>query len=210
MKISFEFQPEKLVQALAFFANRGIEDLTKLKAAKLLFLADKYHLLHHGRPILGDRYYCMDLGPVPAEALDEMNRLVAPDEVPDEMRAYRDSFLRREKSLFHPQPRIRAKREPDLDIFSDSDVEALEHTARRFGHLTAGQLVELLHKDPAFKRANKERPPGRRSDLPYEFFFDGATEDARAVLEVIEAEQECRDAAKEISSPARTPELTHA
>jgi hypothetical protein len=52
--IRFRFAPEKLVQALAFFADRGVRDLDKMKAAKLLFHADKYHLLTYGRPVLGD------------------------------------------------------------------------------------------------------------------------------------------------------------
>jgi uncharacterized phage-associated protein len=201
VKINFEFQPDKLVQALAFFAHKGIADLTKLKAAKLLFLADKYHLLRNGRPIIGDRYYCMNLGPVPSESLDEMTRLVAPDEVADETREYRDSFLKREKAFWHIYPRIRAKREPDLDVFSDSDIEALEHTAAEYGSLTAAQLVDLVHRDPGFKRADEDRLPGHRSDLPYEFFFEGESEEVRAILELIEAEQECRDAAEELTHP---------
>jgi uncharacterized phage-associated protein len=200
VRINFEFQPEKLVQALAFFAHRGIADLTKLKAAKLLFLADKYHLLKYGRPITGDQYFCMDFGPVPSESLDMISRFVAPDEVADRTREQLGAFLEREE---HQHPLIRARRPPDLDVFSDSDIEALEHTVRRFGRLTAGQLIDLVHKDPGVKRADKGRPPGRRSELPYEFFFEGQPEAVKTVLEVIEAEQECRDAAEELTRPRR-------
>ena len=61
------------MQALAFFSQRGVTDLTKLKAAKLLFFADKLHLNRYGRPILGDCYFCLDHGPVPSFSLNEMN-----------------------------------------------------------------------------------------------------------------------------------------
>jgi hypothetical protein len=42
-QIRFRFDAEKLVQGLTFFAGRGVRDLDKMKAAKLLFHADKYH-----------------------------------------------------------------------------------------------------------------------------------------------------------------------
>jgi hypothetical protein len=206
VKIKFEFQPEKLIQALTFFAHKGIADLTKLKATKLLFLADKYHLLRYGRPIVGDRYYCMELGPVPSESLDAMNHLVAPDELPDETSEYREAFLKKDGTSY---PRIQAKREPDLDGFSESDIEALDRTVRRYGSLTADQLVDLVQKDPAVKRADRGRPQGRRSEMPYEFFFEGQPSDVKAVLELIEAEQQCRDAAEELTRP-RIPERIQA
>lgn len=50
--IRFRFAPEKLVQALAYFSHRGVRDLDKMKAPKLLFHADKYHLLTYGRPVM--------------------------------------------------------------------------------------------------------------------------------------------------------------
>jgi len=42
-RIQFECDPIKLGQALAYLSG-GIHDLTKLKAAKLLYFADKLHL----------------------------------------------------------------------------------------------------------------------------------------------------------------------
>src|SRR3990167_9391361 len=64
-QLAFDFDATKLAQALAFLAT-SVRDLSKLKAAKLLYFADKQHLLQHGRPIIGDRYFCLDCGPVPA------------------------------------------------------------------------------------------------------------------------------------------------
>ncbi len=65
--IRFRFQLPKVINALAYFASHGIRDLTKLKAAKLLYYVDKYHLLKYGRPVIGDHYVCMDFGPVPSD-----------------------------------------------------------------------------------------------------------------------------------------------
>src|SRR5262249_26434458 len=82
-EIRFQFDLEKLIHSLAFFSQHGIPELTKLKSAKLLYFADKKHLLRHGRPILGDVYFCLPYGPVPSLALNEMNDAIVGSEVPD-------------------------------------------------------------------------------------------------------------------------------
>ena len=67
-RLSFRFNVDKLIQALTFLASKGVANLTKLRAAELLFFADKYHLRKFGRPILGDAYYCLDKSPIPSDA----------------------------------------------------------------------------------------------------------------------------------------------
>src|SRR5260370_8228699 len=78
-QIRFRFALEKLVQALVFFAQHGVRDLDKMKAAKLLFHADKYHLLKYGPPVIGDQYACMEYGPVPSASLNVMNDVLDHD-----------------------------------------------------------------------------------------------------------------------------------
>src|SRR5205823_2113196 len=96
--IRFRFAPEKLVQALAFFAERGVRDLDKMKAAKLLFHADKYHLLKYGRPVIGDQYACMEYGPVPSASLNVMNDVIAHDpEYPPVAKELFDEYVTVEK-----------------------------------------------------------------------------------------------------------------
>src|SRR5258705_13384540 len=69
--IRFSFDQDKLTAVLTFFASR-VDDLDALKSAKLLYFADKRHLLRYGRPILGDNYFGMDHGPVPERAYDQI------------------------------------------------------------------------------------------------------------------------------------------
>ena len=53
----------KIVQALCYFLTK-IKRADKLRLVKLLFLADKYHLIHYGRTVTNDEYWAMPLGPV--------------------------------------------------------------------------------------------------------------------------------------------------
>ena len=75
-RISFTFDEEKFVQTLALLASKNLPELTTLKVAKLLFLADKKHFTTYGRPIVGDRYVGMKNGPCPSAALRVMNGAV--------------------------------------------------------------------------------------------------------------------------------------
>jgi uncharacterized phage-associated protein len=180
--IKFEFRLDKLINAIAMFCDRGLVDLTKLKIAKLLYFADKKHLLENGRPILGDAYFCMDLGPVPSFAMFEMSEIITKSEVPSEDATSMHKMLRVKKSLFSKYPHFEAKHQFDPGAFSDSELKVLEDIITRFGNKTARQLVELTHEEPAWKIADEARHPGGRTPIPYELFFEGASQSSRKFL----------------------------
>lgn len=208
-QIRFRFDPEKLVQALTFFAFRGVRDLDKMKAAKLLFHADKYHLLKYGRPVIGDQYACMEYGPIPSASLNVMNDVVAHDpHFPPVAKPLFDEYLLVERSLFRKYPVFRAKKAADLEVFSDSDVEALEYAFENYGSKSGWKLSEQSHEEPAWRIANEQRPPGSSVMMDYRLFFEGHPE-AAGMLRFVEAQQEDRDAAEELAlhrqaTPARS------
>jgi uncharacterized phage-associated protein len=205
-ELRFAFNLEKVVNALAYFAQAGVADLTKLKAAKLLYLADRCHFLRYGRPISGDRYIAMDLGPVPENTYQLTTRLVEPDEVDDPAREVAQQklgvykgFLRRYK-----YPVLRARGPADMAVFSDSEVEALQQTVREFGNKPARVLVDLSHDHKAYKRANAGRLPGSSVPLPYEFFLEDVPEEqAQMVRELARIEQEDRNVAESLRAAAK-------
>lgn len=199
-QLRFRFAPEKLVQALAYFARRDIRDLDKMKAAKLLFHADKYHLLRYGRPVLGDMYACMEYGPVPSASLNVMNDLIAHDpQFPAVARDLFDEYLSVQRFWRRKHPVFRAKKEPDLDVFSDSDIEALDYAIETFGRKSAWQLSQESHDEPAWKIANECRPAGSSVIMDYRLFFEGHPE-AADILRFVEAQQEDRDTAEELAT----------
>src|SRR5438105_2968951 len=201
--ISFRFDLEKVVNALAYFAERGVPGLTTLKAAKLLYLADREHLLAHGRPITGDRYIAMDLGPVPEGGYQLLNRLVAGDEIadPTKQRALDQLKVFRGWWGTLTYPTLRAKHKADLDVFSDSEVEVLDHTITEYGTRPARELVDMTHEHKAYKLADQGRATGSSVSLPYELFFADA--EGSSVKEWVEEQQEDRDFADALQRAGR-------
>jgi uncharacterized phage-associated protein len=186
--IRFSFDQDKLTAVLTFFALR-VSDLDALKSAKLLYFADKRHLLRYGRPILGDNYFGMDHGPVPERAYDQIK-----------------SALNRKHSVVPPHlaqylvvdmsskyPRLKAKCAPDMDMLSDSDVEVLEEILAEYGHLSGWTLRELTHKEPEVRESDERLKNTQSKSVPIPFarFFD-ATRDEK-ILASVEATQGDRD-----------------
>jgi uncharacterized phage-associated protein len=190
--ITFEFNLDKLVQAIAYFSKVGLPDLTKLKIAKLLYFADKEHLLEHGKPIIGDVYWCMDYGPVPSFALNEMSAAISGPEVAVLGESDASLFARvlTVKKFLRSHPKFEVREGAyDPSVFSETEERALRYTANVYGYKTAAELVELTHHEPTWVISNHGRPAGSRALITYDLFFEGAPEKARRFLGQLVAEQ---------------------
>jgi uncharacterized phage-associated protein len=190
--LTFEFNIEKLVQAIAYFSKSGIRDLTKLKAAKLFYFADKEHLLEHGQPILGDVYFCMDFGPVPSMSLNEMSGAINGSEVPltDASDASLFSRVLNVKKLFYRYPRFEARDDAyNPSVFSETELGALRSTVNLYGFKSAQELVTLTHNEPTWAISNEGRQRGSRALITYDLFFNGASERSQRFLAKLVAEQ---------------------
>lgn len=193
-ELKFTFSLDKLIHALALFSTYGVRDLTKLKAAKLLYFADKDHLLKFGRPIIGDVYYCLPYGPVPSVALNEMNDAINTESLDDGDDILADSIcfasvLKVHKPIFSSHPVFKAKNGFDKEVFSKSEIASLESVVREFGNRKALDLVALTHKETAWMEPNKVRKPNGRARIPYELFFHGAGAEAQEMLAFVKEEQ---------------------
>jgi uncharacterized phage-associated protein len=196
-QLDFRFNPQKFVQALVFFSKSGMTDLTKMKIHKLLFFADKLHLIRYGRPIIGDHYFALDHGPLLSRVDDDLD--TAEDlAIGVNEAAVRDHFggyltLRSNGGW----PVIAALGPEKYGVFSKSDLKVLKDIVDKFGNMSASQLRKLSHEDPAYVLANRNRPEGGRAAMPYESFFEGEAD--KAMLEIAEVEQEDRDFAATIA-----------
>lgn len=142
---TLEFDHKKATQALNFFAKRAGGKITKLNALKLIYLADRYHLRKYGRPIFSDTYWAMPYGPV-ASSVKDIFEFSGSDEELDYSKKY-IAPLEGEANQT-----IQSIKEGDIDVFSDSDIEALEFTQKTFGDLPLGAILEECHKYPEWKK----------------------------------------------------------
>lgn len=161
---------KKIIQALTYLAGKEDDKvMNNMKAYKLLWLADRYHLRQTGRTITGDVYYAMPHGIVPSDAKcvieNEKTKLRNP-------KGYRDRYIANKGAH-----EFMALTDADLQVFSDSDQEALDKVYELFGGMNAKQLSELPHRFPewTFYRdliADSEHKNSYRIDMDH-FFEEG-------------------------------------
>ncbi len=177
--VRFDFDFEKFLAAVHYLAMCRVPELDKYKVCKLLFLADKYHVVRYGRPIIGDRYCPLPHGPVPSRSLDLLNEFIRSEESKREEMTQMGDVLELDKKFQNPRFVAKKKMEADeMEALSKSDIEALDHVIKIFGARGFDELKSLTHAVYAYRRAVEEL-----ADMRYEDFFE---EDADAIEGALE------------------------
>ena len=156
---------KKATQALNFFAQKKEGKINKMKAIKLIYLADRLHLRKYGRPIVGDTYWAMKLGPVGSRA----KRVAELDTMPNEVFSYAKKYI---KPADSKKQSFVSLRPVDMDIFSKTDLECLESVYENFSDKDQFELAELSHQYPEWARHERALKAGKKRVLmQYDDFF---------------------------------------
>ena len=163
----------KIIQALTYIAYQQPEHkINSMKAYKLLWLADRYHLRQYGRTITGDIFFALPHGVVPSDAKNVVEHQAT--HIPTDEK-YRDKYIKRLGKYS-----FQAITEPDVMLFSDSDQEVLDKILQVYGALDQYELEKLSHKFPEWlayesKLRAEGTPKAYKIDIDY--FFDEAKGD---------------------------------
>lgn len=150
---------EKVLESLVYITNHNIQDVWK--ALKLLFYAEKIHMERFGQPITGDIFIAMDQGPVPSFAYDLIKEAQGNLKWEDPCVS---SF--QPKKVFHTYKNfvIKPKRPTNLEVLSESAIEALTEAINTYGTLTDEALSKLAHSEECYVKTPKNH---RIADAAY-------------------------------------------
>jgi len=182
VKINFNFDYKKAAQALNYFARKSGGQIEKLKALKLIYLADRYHLRKYGRLITNDIYFAMKLGPVASSTKDIVENSEFLDDVEKE---YALQYLK----LMSPYV-LASEKDVDSNVFSDSDLEALDFAWEKFGHIDKFMLANLTHKYPEWKRNEASLSLNPRIEMRLLDFLDDPDEDIEKCFTLTDQDRE--------------------
>jgi len=138
-KINSTFNYKKATQALNRFALKSGGKINKMKASKLVYFADRYHLRKYGRLITNDNYVAMKNGAVPSSTRDILQKTGF---IGTREKDYANRFI------LTTGYDLESNVSPDDNVFSQSDIEAIQFAWRRFGHLGKYAIAQLTHKYP--------------------------------------------------------------
>ena len=148
----FEFNAEKAIELILYIAGH-IEEPTSHSILQILYFADKEHLEKYGRFICGDKYAAMKHGPVPSGVYDLL-KLVRGDLSPTFKLSPEIVGSVYQSIDIYESVKIKNKREPDLEMFSASDIECLNNSIKKYGSLSFNMLTDLSH-DKAWELADE-------------------------------------------------------
>lgn len=134
-----------VIEAIGYLLGK-VGEATKLQIIKLIYLADKYHLMAYGRTITNDEYYAMKDGPVGSLVLDVLgfNDIVLQE---DELK-YAAKLIKRigDKAFsINESPE-------EFSMLSQSDRKALDMIVEKFGSQSASQLRKFTHDYPEYAK----------------------------------------------------------
>lgn len=133
------FDQDKAVEVIKFIAQHAPKpDIYWI--GKILYFADKLHLSKYGRLICGDNYVAMKHGPVPSGTYQILREARDYNSIPVWHPAPGEIEIRGENTVL-------SLKDPNMDFFSDSDVECLRESIRTYGRLGFGSLKSKSHDD---------------------------------------------------------------
>ncbi len=162
--ISFTFDHKKATQCLNYLAVKQGGSIDKLKALKLIFFADRYHLRKYGRFIVNDIYFAMEHGPVASSTKDIADNS---DFLGQDEKDYSKRYIKKDT-----RHKIASVKSVDEDVFSDSDLEALDFAWDKFGEYSNFDLAELAHLYPEWLRHQDALRIRSRIEMRLEDFLD--------------------------------------
>jgi len=113
----------------------------KLKIVKLIYLADKYHLLRWGRTITNDDYYAMEHGTVGSLTLNVLcfdDLYLSTDEL--------EFALRLLKKVGKHELSTKNEMAIDYEYLSETDKEAIDFIYKIFGNYDKYWLRDYTHR----------------------------------------------------------------
>ncbi len=187
---SFTFSPSKFIESVAYILAH-VGPSTRMKIVKLLYLADRDHVVKHGTPILGDMYVRLQYGPVPSRGLDILeavaditagNPEVESDQFSQDLLKYITV-----KSPDSKRAEYECTTPPELKALARSEVESLDLIIKEYGTQSGPTLSQMTHQHKAYT----DTRPSEMID--YRLFFIDHPEAKEEALSYLEFSQEDRE-----------------
>lgn len=156
---------EKYQEVILYLCKKlGGEIKGKKKLAKLLYFADFDFYEKNGRPITGDAYFALPMGPFPTT----LEKITQTMEKAGELKItsaeeYGPQYAPTE--IYRCCPKCQASTH-----LSDEEKQMLDRVAKKYGALTGKQLEELSHQEAPYVATDPQQ------EIPYELAYYRGTE----------------------------------
>lgn len=138
----YNIESDKLVNAIIFFSKK-LKHPNKTNIFKALFNSEFAHIRRVGRPMFGLEYHAWQFGPVPKKLYDEISAGNWTDRC-------KDCFVlienKDEDGFGNTEIIFKSKINPDLEYFSDKEINILEEIAFIYKEARASDSSAVTHQ----------------------------------------------------------------
>ena len=157
------FNYKKSVQALNYLAVLEGGAINYMKALKLIWLSDRYHLRNHGRTITGDKYYALKNGPVASFTKD----IIINKHITEELNKYSSTFV--SVNGYN----LSTNSQPNTNVFSQKELEVINTVYDNYKSMTEFEISEFSHNFPEWKQyEEKIKKTGSSYVIDMNLFFE--------------------------------------
>ena len=164
--IRFPFNERKALAAATHLLVEGGGRMPYIRLLKLLYLADRASFLEYGRPITGDRYVAMKLGPVLSTVYDRIKEGVWEGRI---------RTIGYDAELVGPEL---------TGPLSEAEVTILDEVSKFCEKLDHWKISDLSHDLPEWKETSRNR------DIPVERIFEALGKTGRDIMDAAEEARE--------------------
>ena len=134
------FDIDKVLQVILYVANK-VDRKDIHQVFKMLYFADREHLLKYGRTITGDTYVKMNNGPVPSKIYDIIKTARG-----DSAFSFVQEISKKIKECFAVNGRDIVPFNPaNLDYLSKTDIVEIDNAVSKYGQLSFTELTNVSH-----------------------------------------------------------------
>ena len=153
-----------IIDSICFILSK-INKADKIHLIKLVYLADKYHLMNYGRTITNDNYMALSHGPVGSITMDVLE--YDPYVLGEYLDISQSMFVNTHDFEYSLSDQFKIEM---LENLSESDIEALEFSINNFGNMNKWDVVHYTHTLPEWKQYKNhfDQNKIKRADLKTE------------------------------------------
>jgi uncharacterized phage-associated protein len=140
----------KIRATVLYVLNAFPNGVDYIKLFKILYFAQRQHLVDYGRTIIDDTFQARKYGPVSSFIRKGLRLKEFSQELPDDFKMFGDGI---DVDLQPKCQIIRSTTSPDMDELSMSEIKCLDKFIKEFRDMKSDEISAISHEDSAWKTA---------------------------------------------------------
>jgi uncharacterized phage-associated protein len=189
MKIQFQLDIRKTVEAAAFLLKLNDDRMNYMGLLKMLYISDRSSLQRMNSPITGDQYYSLDYGPILSGVYD----LIKGENISGE-NIRRTSEIWKDYISVGPahhkinrQYKVSLLNDPGNGELCDEEESILLETYQKFGRIDPFDVAEWTHGLPEWQNPGGSRIPIDVEDIL--MYLQKTRDEIQEICQIAEAER---------------------